>query len=183
MSELNNVQYLTGPPKRKPWSLQPCTTDRTHQPRYVANSVSPSSSMHLHTTQSRGRAASFILVLWDILTILIDPTSMPTNFGASPSLQEILCHNHVFRAFIVAIPGHLRTGLTLLSCRPSDRRMSDECQQTLTTPFALNRHQLSHTGERRSNCKIPGCNQRFFNNSDCKRHEKSKKGHAHLIQS
>ncbi|KAI6024979.1 hypothetical protein PISMIDRAFT_673248 [Pisolithus microcarpus 441] len=56
-----------------------------------------------------------------------------------------------------------------------------ECQQTFTAQFSLKRHQQSHTGERRFKCGIPGCTQTFFNNSDCKRHEKSKKRHPNLV--
>lgn len=57
----------------------------------------------------------------------------------------------------------------------------DECQQTFTAQFSLKRHRQSHTGERRFMCKIPGCGQTFYNNSDCKRHEKSKKRHPGLV--
>ncbi|KAI6042501.1 hypothetical protein EDC04DRAFT_2658441 [Pisolithus marmoratus] len=59
----------------------------------------------------------------------------------------------------------------------------EECHQTFTAQFSLKRHQQSHTGERRFMCSIPGCNQKFFNNSDCKRHEKSKKRHPNHYQS
>ncbi|KAI6125087.1 hypothetical protein EDD16DRAFT_1703427 [Pisolithus croceorrhizus] len=77
----------------------------------------------------------------------------------------------------------------------------DECHQTFTAQFSLKRgsaigpwfvvrsanappgHQHSHTGERRFKCSIPGCGQSFFNNSDCKRHEKSKKRHPNFFQS
>lgn len=55
-----------------------------------------------------------------------------------------------------------------------------ECQQTFTAQFSLKRHQRSHTGERLFQCSIPGCGQKFFNSSDCKRHEKSKKRHPNL---
>ncbi|KAI6021568.1 hypothetical protein BKA83DRAFT_4126372 [Pisolithus microcarpus] len=108
----------------------------------------------------------------------------PASILSFSVVEYASAHHSVTREGGIFYPGSL--GHTDHSNRPhvyahqlwgelSDRRMSDECQQTLTTPFALNRHQLSHTGERRSNCKIPGCNQRFFNDGDCKRHEKSKK--------
>ena len=45
---------------------------------------------------------------------------------------------------------------------------------------ATSGHQQSHTGERLYVCSIPGCGQKFYNSSDCKRHEKSKKRHANI---
>ncbi|KAH7930205.1 hypothetical protein BV22DRAFT_1001164 [Leucogyrophana mollusca] len=57
----------------------------------------------------------------------------------------------------------------------------DSCGQTFTTVFSLSRHKQSHTGEKPYKCSKPGCNQAFFNNSDCKRHEKSLRKHKHLL--
>ncbi|KIK96425.1 hypothetical protein PAXRUDRAFT_10829 [Paxillus rubicundulus Ve08.2h10] len=56
----------------------------------------------------------------------------------------------------------------------------EECGQTFTALFSLKRHRQSHSGERPYTCSIPGCAQQFFNSSDCKRHEKSKKRHKNL---
>lgn len=56
----------------------------------------------------------------------------------------------------------------------------DECGQTFTAVFSLKRHMQSHTGVRPFVCNIPGCNQAFFNQSDCKRHERSRKRHKGL---
>lgn len=73
-----------------------------------------------------------------------------------------------------------------------------ECGQTFTAIFSLKRkfyppncygggaqmyaigHMQSHSGVRPFVCGIPGCDQAFFNQSDCKRHEKSKKRHKGL---
>ncbi|KIM57202.1 hypothetical protein SCLCIDRAFT_130975 [Scleroderma citrinum Foug A] len=52
------------------------------------------------------------------------------------------------------------------------------CSAHFTVAFSG--HQQSHTGERPYVCGIPGCGQRFYNSSDCKRHEKSKKRHTNL---
>lgn len=56
----------------------------------------------------------------------------------------------------------------------------DECGQTFTAVFSLKRHMQSHTGIRPFPCGIPGCNQAFFNQSDCRRHERSRKRHKGL---
>ncbi|KAI9570604.1 hypothetical protein HD554DRAFT_2037438 [Boletus coccyginus] len=56
----------------------------------------------------------------------------------------------------------------------------EDCQQTFTALFSLKRHAQSHTGEKPFACSIRGCSQRFYNSSDCKRHEKSKKRHKDL---
>jgi len=56
----------------------------------------------------------------------------------------------------------------------------DECGQTFTAIFSLRRHAQSHTGVRPFVCSIPGCRQAFFNQSDCRRHEKSTKRHKGL---
>lgn len=55
-----------------------------------------------------------------------------------------------------------------------------ECGQTFTAIFSLKRHVQSHSGVRPFVCSIPGCDQAFFNQSDCKRHERSKKRHQGL---
>jgi hypothetical protein len=75
----------------------------------------------------------------------------------------------------------------------------EDCKQTFTALFSLKRefscifprgfnlstphpgHAQSHTGTRPYPCGIPGCTQRFFNSSDCKRHEKSQKRHKDLV--
>ncbi|KAG0693905.1 hypothetical protein DFH29DRAFT_814281 [Suillus ampliporus] len=56
----------------------------------------------------------------------------------------------------------------------------DECGQTFTAVFSLKRHMQSHTGVRPFVCNIPGCEQAFFNQSDCRRHERSRKRHKGL---
>ncbi|KAG1734492.1 hypothetical protein EDB19DRAFT_1911084 [Suillus lakei] len=56
----------------------------------------------------------------------------------------------------------------------------EECGQTFTAVFSLKRHMQSHTGVRPFVCNIPGCNQAFFNQSDCRRHERSRKRHKGL---
>jgi hypothetical protein len=56
----------------------------------------------------------------------------------------------------------------------------EECGQTFTAVFSLKRHQQSHTGIRPFACNIPGCTQAFFNQSDCRRHERSRKRHKGL---
>lgn len=56
----------------------------------------------------------------------------------------------------------------------------DECGQTFTAVFSLKRHMQSHTGVRPFACSIPGCTQAFFNQSDCRRHERSRKRHKGL---
>lgn len=56
----------------------------------------------------------------------------------------------------------------------------DECRQTFTAVFSLKRHMQSHTGVRPFVCGIPGCSQAFFNQSDCRRHERSRKRHKGL---
>lgn len=56
----------------------------------------------------------------------------------------------------------------------------DECGQTFTAVFSLKRHIQSHTGVRPFVCSIPGCTQAFFNQSDCRRHERSRKRHKGL---
>ena len=74
-----------------------------------------------------------------------------------------------------------------------------ECKKTFTAIFSFKRefspvfcnsnsmmghllgHMQEHTGERPYQCSIPGCSQRFYNSSDCKRHEKSKKRHKDLL--
>lgn len=58
--------------------------------------------------------------------------------------------------------------------------MCVECGQTFTAVFSLKRHAQSHTGVRPFVCNIPGCNQAFFNQSDCRRHERSRKRHKGL---
>ncbi|KAF8558137.1 hypothetical protein OG21DRAFT_1405728, partial [Imleria badia] len=55
-----------------------------------------------------------------------------------------------------------------------------DCNQTFTALFSLKRHMQSHSGEKPFACRIPGCAQTFYNSSDCKRHEKSKKRHKDL---
>lgn len=55
-----------------------------------------------------------------------------------------------------------------------------ECGQTFTAVFSLKRHMQSHTGVRPFVCNIPGCTQAFFNQSDCRRHERSRKRHKGL---
>ncbi|KAF8123492.1 hypothetical protein EV363DRAFT_1420080 [Boletus edulis] len=55
------------------------------------------------------------------------------------------------------------------------------CKQTFTAQFSLRRHQQEHTGERPFACGILGCTERFYNSSDCKRHERSRKRHEHLV--
>ncbi|KAF9223644.1 hypothetical protein BS17DRAFT_704561 [Gyrodon lividus] len=57
----------------------------------------------------------------------------------------------------------------------------EECGQTFTALFSLKRHTQSHSGERPYTCSIAGCGQQFFNSSDCKRHEKSKKRHKDIL--
>jgi hypothetical protein len=56
----------------------------------------------------------------------------------------------------------------------------EECGQTFTAVFSLKRHMQSHTGVRPFVCGIPGCSQAFFNQSDCRRHERSRKRHKGL---
>lgn len=56
----------------------------------------------------------------------------------------------------------------------------DECGQTFTAVFSLKRHMQSHSGVRPFVCRVPGCSQAFFNQSDCKRHERSRKRHKGL---
>ncbi|KAG2121746.1 hypothetical protein DEU56DRAFT_93042 [Suillus clintonianus] len=56
----------------------------------------------------------------------------------------------------------------------------EECGQTFTAVFSLERHMQAHTSIRPFVCNIPGCNQAFINQSDCKRHEKSRKRHQGL---
>jgi hypothetical protein len=75
----------------------------------------------------------------------------------------------------------------------------NECGQTFTAIFSLKRkfsvhrtafcgsaemstigHMQSHSGIRPFVCGVPGCDQAFFNQSDCKRHEKSRKRHRGL---
>lgn len=56
----------------------------------------------------------------------------------------------------------------------------DECGQTFTAVFSLKRHMQSHSGVRPFACSIPGCSQAFFNQSDCRRHERSRKRHKGL---
>lgn len=56
----------------------------------------------------------------------------------------------------------------------------EECGQTFTAVFSLKRHMQSHTGVRPFACNIAGCTQAFFNQSDCRRHERSRKRHKGL---
>ncbi|OJA12450.1 hypothetical protein AZE42_08049 [Rhizopogon vesiculosus] len=56
----------------------------------------------------------------------------------------------------------------------------DECGQAFTAIFSLRRHVQTHTGVRPFVCSIPGCRQAFFDQSDCRRHEKSTKRHMGL---
>ncbi|KAG1840732.1 hypothetical protein DFJ58DRAFT_732778 [Suillus subalutaceus] len=58
--------------------------------------------------------------------------------------------------------------------------MCEECGQTFTAVFSLKRHRQSHTGVKPFACNVPGCNQAFFNQSDCRRHERSRKRHKGL---
>lgn len=55
-----------------------------------------------------------------------------------------------------------------------------ECGQTFTAVFSLKRHMQSHSGVRPFVCNIHGCDQAFFNQSDCRRHERSRKRHKGL---
>ena len=82
--------------------------------------------------------------------------------------------------------------------RHDANHVCEECGQTFTATFSLKRmfccltffygglnlnvtgHAQSHTGVRPFTCRIPNCGQSFFNQSDCKRHEKSRKRHQGL---
>lgn len=187
VSELNNVHYLTGPAEAQPMTVGTMYNE-SHSPASIRSELSFSDVEYASAHNSVTREEGFFYPNSSGHTdhpdrshvyahqVSSDPMSQPHI----PSLHRSHSGSSVHRTHIAS-----------QAVRQANERRRvheaqfkcDECQQTFTTPFALNRHQLSHTGERRFICRIPECNQRFFNSSDCKRHEKSKKRHAHLIQS
>ncbi|KAG1728996.1 hypothetical protein EDB19DRAFT_1642202, partial [Suillus lakei] len=56
----------------------------------------------------------------------------------------------------------------------------DECGETFRAIFSLKCHMQSHIGMRPFVCNVPGCDQAFFNQSDCRRHERNKRRHKGL---
>ncbi|KAI6121853.1 hypothetical protein F5141DRAFT_1061459 [Pisolithus sp. B1] len=193
VSELNNVHYLTGPAEAQPMAVGTMYNE-THSPASIRSELSFSdveyASAHNSVTREEG-------IFYPSSSRRIDHSDRPhvyahqvsSDSGATSDPMSQLHIPSLHRSYSGS-SAH-RTHIASQAVRQANERRRvheaqfkcDECQQTFTTPFALNRHQLSHTGERRFICRIPGCNQRFFNDSDCKRHEKSKKRHAHLIQS
>ncbi|KAI6025853.1 hypothetical protein F5J12DRAFT_780637 [Pisolithus orientalis] len=122
------------------------------------------------------------------------------DYPSSPFLPDDGIHRHTSTESVATrdlilpprVPGHHRSHSAPSISRGriatqamldanARRRVHDaqftcgECHQTFTAQFSLKRHQRSHTGERLFQCSIPGCGQKFYNSSDCKRHEKSKK--------
>ncbi|KAG2149054.1 uncharacterized protein EDB93DRAFT_357198 [Suillus bovinus] len=105
--------------------------------------------------------------------------SDPTFYLQPPDApRHVRSHSESSMARPVASPAMLDANQRRRRHQASHK--CDECGQTFTAVFSLKRHMQSHSGVRPFVCNIPGCSQAFFNQSDCKRHERSTKRHKGL---
>ncbi|KAL4075078.1 hypothetical protein V8B97DRAFT_1867985 [Scleroderma yunnanense] len=198
---LNDVPPLTGPDMLYPEYLQ-MLSNAPHSPVSSYNgSQSPLSvQSELSFSESESNSPNTPEALDD--TALFPHPRGPIR--GCRSAHPLLGHRHassesIATAELLSLPptGHHRSHsmsslprarvATQAMLEANERRRRHpaqfkcpECQQEFTAQFSLKRHQQSHTGERLHVCSIRGCGQKFFNSSDCKRHEKSKKRHANL---
>ncbi|KAI6107958.1 hypothetical protein F5141DRAFT_88542 [Pisolithus sp. B1] len=202
----SELYFISGPAEAHPIPAR--TMDSQY---LLPSPPSPSPSSSYNGSQSPGSVHSEFSSDIEHMSLPSSATPEENSYPASPCSIDYFGHlpysrpHHMSSESIATsdilpprVLGHHRsrsTPSTSRSCiatqamlQANERRRKheaqfrcEECHQTFTAQFSLKRHRQSHTGERRFKCSIPGCDQSFFNNSDCKRHEKSKKRHPNLF--
>ncbi|KAF9243528.1 hypothetical protein BU15DRAFT_59896 [Melanogaster broomeanus] len=179
LTTMRQPPYLTGPDFSLPYSDQGFSQESSPVDGGLTasglHSPMPSPSSSFNGSFSPASFYSEALSLSDIESPNSPSPATPEEFLFPPS--NSLVRRRVIRP--VASPAMLDAN-TRRRRHPA-QHTCETCGQTFTAVFSLKRHAQSHTGERPYTCSIPGCGQQFFNNSDCKRHEKSRKRHKDLV--